>query len=193
MHGRDRHLVGVEAAPAVARAAVDGALQVDLADTLEVADEEGVDGHQIAGVMGLDVAFAELRAEAFQGLDLLLRQGEGTLGRDLLQAQQTVVPAEQAVAAPDTPNPGRADLDAGQSQLIGDPQRAMAGMGQAMVEDRLLDVLPDPVGMRWAGAGDLVEQPLGAIGLEVAADLVELLAAIAHYPTGLADVAEIGG
>ena len=142
--------------------------------------------------MGLDVAFAELRAEAFQGLDLLLRQGEGTLGRDLLQAQQTVVPAEQAVAAPDTANPGRADLDAGQSQLIGDPEGAMARMGQAMVEDRLLDVLADPVGMRWAGAGDLVEQPLGALGLEVAADLVELLAAVAHYPTGLADVAEIG-
>jgi hypothetical protein len=69
----------------------------------------------------------------------------------------------------------------------------MTGMGQAVIEDRLLDVLGHPVGMRRAGAGDLVEQPLGAIGLEVAADLIELLAAVAHHPAGLADIAELGG
>ena len=73
LHGGDRHLVGVEPGPGVARVAVDGALQVDLADALEVTDEEGVDGDQIAGVMGLDVALAELGAEAFQRLDLLVR------------------------------------------------------------------------------------------------------------------------
>ena len=72
MHGGDRHLVGVEATPTIARAAVDRALQVDLADALEVTDEEGVDSHQIAGVAGLDMALAELRTEAFQRLDLLL-------------------------------------------------------------------------------------------------------------------------
>jgi hypothetical protein len=72
VHGGDRHLVVVEARPGVAHAAVDGALQVDLADSFEATDEEGVDGQQIPGVVGLDVAFAELRAEAFQRLDLFL-------------------------------------------------------------------------------------------------------------------------
>jgi hypothetical protein len=52
------------------KAVEQGALQVDLADTLEVTDEEGVDGQQITRVVGLDVAFAELRTEAFQRLDM---------------------------------------------------------------------------------------------------------------------------
>ena len=63
-------------------------------------DEEGVDSHQIAGVMGLDMALAELRTEAFLRLDLLLRQREGVLGRGLLQAQQPVMTAEQAMPTP---------------------------------------------------------------------------------------------
>jgi len=65
----------------------------------------------------------------------------------------------------------------------------MAGMGQAVIEDRLLDLFGHPVGMRWPRAGDLVEQAFGAIDLEVPADLVELLAAVAPHPAGLADVA----
>jgi hypothetical protein len=40
---------------------------------------------------------------------------------------------------------------------------------------------------------DLVEQAFGAVGLEVAADLLELLAAVAHHPTGLGNVAQVGG
>jgi hypothetical protein len=66
------------------------------------------------------------------------------------------------------------------------------GMGERVVEDRLLDRAAHPVGMRRAGAGDPVEQPVGAIGLKVPTDLVELLARIAHHPAGLADVAEFG-
>lgn len=47
--------------------------------------------------------------------------------------------------------------------------------------------------MRVARAGDPVEQAVGAVGLEVTADLVELLAAIADDAAGLADVAELAG
>lgn len=46
--------------------AVDGRLHVDLADPLEGADEEGIDGDEAAGVIGLDMAFAELGREAFE-------------------------------------------------------------------------------------------------------------------------------
>jgi len=56
--------------------------------------------------------------------------------------------AEQAVAAPHAAYPARRDLDAGQRQFAGDPQGAVAGVGQAMVEDGLFDVLVDPVGVR---------------------------------------------
>jgi hypothetical protein len=76
-----------------------------------MADDEGVDGDQIAGVMGLDVAFAELGAEALQRLDLLLRLRECALRRGLLQAQQAVVAAEQAMSAPYPSDSRRAHLD----------------------------------------------------------------------------------
>lgn len=58
MRGGQRHLVGVEAPPGEAGAAVDGGLQVDLADRLQVTHEERVDSHEIAaggprcGVLG---------------------------------------------------------------------------------------------------------------------------------------------
>lgn len=74
MHGRDGQFVGVEAAPGVAAEAVDHGLQVDLADSLERTDEEGVDGDQFAGVMDFDMSFAELRAEAFQVANLIFGQ-----------------------------------------------------------------------------------------------------------------------
>jgi len=65
-------------------------------------------------------------------------------------------------------------------------------MGERVVEDRRLDLGRHPVGVRAAGAGQTIEQPVGAEGLEVPADLVELLARVAHHPTGSADVAELG-
>jgi hypothetical protein len=64
VHGGDRQLGGIEPGPGVAAVAVDGGLQIDLADALERADEEGVDGDQAAGVRRLDVALAELRARS---------------------------------------------------------------------------------------------------------------------------------
>ena len=70
------------------------------------------------------MAFAELRAEAFEGRHLLLVERHDTVGRGLLQSHQPVMLAEQAV---------------------------------------------------------------GAVGLEVTADLVELLAAVADDAAGLAD------
>jgi len=61
--------------------AVDGSLQIELPDPLEMVDEEGIDGDEGAGVRHFDVAFAELRAEALQKPDLLVRQAELALAR----------------------------------------------------------------------------------------------------------------
>jgi hypothetical protein len=51
---------------------------------------------------------------------------------------------------------------------MGDPHRAVAGVGHGIIEDRRLDLRRHPVGMRSLGAGQPVEQALGAIGLKVA-------------------------
>jgi hypothetical protein len=84
-------------------------------------------------------------------------------------------------------------MDAAQHQLLGDPHRAVTGVGQGMIEDRRLDLGGHSVGMRPLGAGRAVEQPIGAVGLKVAPDLIELLLAVADYPARFADVAEIAG
>lgn len=86
MDGGDRQFAGIEPRPGVSRVAVDRGLQVDLADALECADEEGVDGDEPAGVRSLDVALAGLRREAFERPGLLL--GEFDLA---LQPQQALM------------------------------------------------------------------------------------------------------
>lgn len=183
LHGGERQLVQIQPGPGVAAVAVDRGLQVDLANALQRADEEGVDRHQGAGVRRPDMALAELRAEPL----------EQALGGGLLQAQQALVSGQQAVALPDPAHAAGRDLDAAQYQLLRHPQRTVAGMFERMVEDRLLDLGRHPVRVRALGAGQPVEQPVGAIGLEVAADLIELLARIAHQLAGVGDVAEVGG
>lgn len=54
-------------------------------------------------------------------------------------------------------------------------------------------ITTDPVGVWVARAGDPVEQAVGAVGLEVTADLIELLATVADDAAGLADVAKLAG
>src|SRR3546814_2309366 len=71
-----------------------------LADALQAADEGDVDGDQVAGATGLDVALAELAAEALQETDLLVAEGDLALGGGLLQTQQALVAGQQAVAGP---------------------------------------------------------------------------------------------
>jgi hypothetical protein len=50
LDGGQRQFVGVEPGPGLSAAAVDGGLQIDLADALEDADKEGVDGDQSTSV-----------------------------------------------------------------------------------------------------------------------------------------------
>ena len=59
-----------------------------------------------------------------------------------------------------------------------------------MGQDRLLDRRRNTVGVRSLRSRQPVEQPLGAVHPKVAADLVELLTAVADDPARLRDVAE---
>ena len=115
------------------------------------------------------------------------------LGGRLLQPQQALVLGQQTLALPDPAHAPSGYLKALQAQLLLDPQRTVAGMDECVVEHGLLDLGRDPVGMRSAWSGQPVDQPFGTIGLEVAADLVELLAGVTHQLAGAADIGEVGG
>lgn len=193
MYGRDRQLAGVEPAPGIAAVAVNDRLEVDFADTLQRTDEEGIDGHQVTGVARLDMPFAELWAEAFQQLDLLVAKLDLLVFHGLLQTQQPLVTRQQLMPAPDAANPGRADRDALQGEFLCDAQTAVGRELQAVIQDGLLDLFGHPVRVWVARPGQAVDQPLGAVGLVVPADLVELLPAVAHDFAGLADIAQISG
>ena len=78
----------IKSSRGAAREAVDDALQIHLADALEVVNEEGVHRYQFARVPGVNMALTELGAQAFEPPDLFV--GELDLaGTDVLfQTQQ---------------------------------------------------------------------------------------------------------
>src|SRR6266849_3073801 len=139
----------------------------------------------------LDVALAELGREALQQPGLLFGELDLALRRCLLEPQQPFVLGEQAVALPHPAYASGRHLNALEPELLLNPGRAVAGIRERMVEDRLLDLGRDPVRMWSLGAGQPIDQPLGPVSLEIAADLVELLATIAHHLAGTADVGEV--
>ena len=66
-----------------------------------MANEERIHGDQSTGVRRLDMAFAELGAEAFEQPALLIRELDRLLGGGPLQAEQALVLGQKVVAAPD--------------------------------------------------------------------------------------------
>lgn len=184
VYGGNRQLGGVESGPGMAGMAIDGRLHVDLADPLQSADEEGVDRHQRLGMAGLDMALPELGREALQEFDLFLRERDLALGGLFLQAQQTLGFGEQIVALPHPANAAGGDLQPLQAQFPLDAWGAVAGMVEGVGEHRRLNLGRHPVGVRTSRAGQTIDQAIGAISLEVASDLVELLPGIAHHLAG---------
>ena len=108
LNGRDRHLRGVEPGPDEAAEAVQHGLDVDLADALQRAREEGVHGHKFARGVDLDMPLAVLGVEPLQRLDLLVGELDLPLPDRLLQPQQPVVAGLEVVAHPDASEPGNA-------------------------------------------------------------------------------------
>ncbi len=80
-----------------------------------------------------------------------------------------------------------------QSQFLCDSQRAMGWSGEGVIEDGLLNLRSDPVGISPFTARQFVEQALGAIGLVIMANFIELLTALADELAGFADVSELLG
>ncbi len=93
-------------------------------------------------------------------------------------------------ALPDATNARGTDLDSRQSELVGDELCALGRVQQVEVEDGLLDLGRDAVGMRVAWPAALLDQGIEAAHLVGAADLVEQVAVVAHELTGLGHVAK---
>jgi hypothetical protein len=165
-------------------------LQVDPAHALEGADEKGVDRHQVAGVARLDVPLPELRAESLQQTDLLVSEFQPAFLRRSLKPQQSVVPGQKIMPAPDSAHTAGTDLHALQRQLLRHAKRPMRGERQAVIQDRLFHGFIHAIGVRPLGAGQPVQQSIRAERLEIATDFVELLARVSHDFAGLAYVAE---
>jgi len=122
----------------------------------------------------------------FCGLDL-------ALGGRLLKAQEPLVLGQKPVALPDASDPAGRDLDALEAQLLLDPRAAVAGMIHRVVEDGLLDLSRNAVRVRPLRARKPVDEAVRPIGLEVAPDLVKLLARIADQLAGAANVRKLPG
>lgn len=145
----------------------------------------------MAGIFGFDVPVTELRAEAFQELYLARSEFDLLLLQRLFQLQEAVKLGVEVVACPDAADAARADLDALEGELLGHPQAPLGRVGQAVVEDSRFDRSLHPIGVRAFCSRKPVKQALGAVGLVVAADFVELLAGIAHDAAGFGDVLQI--
>jgi hypothetical protein len=80
--------------------------------------------------------------------NLLLGQHNGLLSRVLFEAQQPVVARLDVVAKPDAPDTSRADVDVVQAKLVRHTLRPMGRELQGVIQNPLLDVGRDAVGMR---------------------------------------------
>jgi hypothetical protein len=79
--------------------------------------------------------------------------------------------------------PFELNLDASHREFVGNALAAVTRMLEAVIEDRLLDLVADAVGVG-PRAGEPADQAVGTEGLVVAADLVELLARVPHHLAG---------
>ena len=71
--------------------AIEHRLQIDPANALQRADEEGVHGDKFPGLGGLDMSLSEFGTEALEQADLRVAELEATLGHHFLQAQEPLV------------------------------------------------------------------------------------------------------
>lgn len=126
---------------------VDDDLDVDLADPIEGAPEEGVLVEQLAGPSGFHVTAAKLDAVTFEQPQLPLGHDEGGVLDGALQSQQALEPGLQIVPTPDAAHARDADVDALEAQFVGDTLGAVGGVLQGVGEDLALDFLRDAVGM----------------------------------------------
>ena len=175
LDGGYRDLAGEEATPCVAGVAIEHGLHVNPADAFERADREGVHTDQLASEIGLDMAIPVFGVESFQKPDLVLGKFDEGLLMGFLEPQESLMAGQHVMPRPDAADASRAHLVALEHKVLCDANWSVRWLLEAVVQDEVLELLREPIGMGALGPGYLVEESLRPIGLEVAADLVELL------------------
>lgn len=110
--------------------------------------KEGVYRDQFSRVADRDLAVAELGTEALQEPDLLVGQLERGFSVGLLETQKSIVHGEQVTASPHAAYATGTDRDAAQRKLMGDTDRTVRRVLETVVEDRLLRIGGQSVGVR---------------------------------------------
>ena len=106
------------------------------------------------------------------GLHLVdcLERSAPAFGGGLLQPQQALVLGQKCVTLPNSPDAASGDLDTLETKLLLDAHRAATGIDQRMVEHGMLDLADTRLGCGPRVPGSRSISPLGAVGLEVAAE-----------------------
>ena len=140
-----------------------------------------------------DVAFPEFGAEALEQLDL--RVGElDLLALDVsLQSEEALMFGEQIVSFPDSANASCGDVDLPEGELLGHAEATVGGELQNVLQDGVFGGFGDAVWVRIARPRESIEKTFGAVGLEIATNLVELLPGVSHDFAGFGNVVEILG
>ena len=99
---------------------------VDLADALELAREEGIHGHKLARGMDFDVTLAELGVEALERLDLLRGELDLALTDRILRREQRSWWVLETVADRHAPHAARTDFEPSEHQLVAHPLGVVA-------------------------------------------------------------------
>lgn len=90
------------------------------------------------------------------------------------------------VTLPHVTHTARTDVDAGAT--LARPAADHGRPGEGVIEDSQLNLGSDPVGISPFTAGQFVEEALGAIGLVITTNFVELLTTVADELACFADV-----
>lgn len=143
-NGRLRLLGDVQEAEGVAAERIDHGVQIDLADALQIANEERVLAEQLARTAAFHVPLAEARVLLLEEVDLLLREFDRLLGIAPFQRQPALFAQAEIVIVEDLLDRDRRDPGALQHQQRLD---AIAAIGWVLHRQRQ-DALHHFVGRR---------------------------------------------
>src|SRR5262249_18789447 len=151
---------------------------IDLADTLERTPIEGILVQQFPRSGGFHVTATKLNRVSLQQPDLGLGQHDGITLSVLLEAHEAFVAGLNSMPQPNSAHPAGADLRAGQAQLVGHTLWPMGGKREGVVQDLLLNLWGDSIGMRVTRPTLLLHEGGDAADLEGATDFVERVAVV---------------
>jgi hypothetical protein len=136
---------------------------------------------------------SEVHAVPLEKPDLLVRQHDGLFLAGLLESKQPAMPRFEVLTLPDSSDATRSDIEALKTKLVRDPLSPVRRLFQAELQDLLLDLRRNAVGVRSARTSLVCHKRRHASHLEGTTDLVKRIAVIAHELAGPRDVLKFFG